>query len=99
MRQTTKGGSDQRQASFFGDNLREFYACDNEQKVIKNVKLLTRMEFKRILTLREKQVSDDMKHLEAMRIAYREFEPIWDQYPDKLFGEVEKIYLERESAA
>jgi hypothetical protein len=87
---------DKRQGSFWTDRLRERYALDNDTKVIKDLDCLSRMEFTRIVALRNKQLADDTFHTEALNAANGALAPIWDEYPDKLFGEVERIYLARQ---
>jgi hypothetical protein len=87
-------GGDGRQKSLFG--LHERYALDLDRRVIKDTDRLTRTEFKAILKLREKQVADDTEHLNALRRADRQLDPIWEEYPDKTFREIEIIYFSRE---
>jgi hypothetical protein len=84
---------DPRQGSFFA--LRTRYALDADARIIKDTDRLSMLEFKRIMELRRKQIADDTVHYNHMTAAWSELEPIWQEYPDKLFGEVEAIYLRR----
>jgi hypothetical protein len=86
---------DPRQPSFFGDRLRARYALDVDNRVIKDLVRLARLEFRRIIAIREKQLKFDGAHLAALKEAYKELSPIWDLYPKKLYGEIEAIYLRR----
>ena len=90
MRRKTSG---QHQGSFF--NLHERYALDLDAKVIKDTDCLMRLEWKAILKLRKKQIDDDTAHYAAMLEADKQLSPIWDEYPDKIFQEIEAIYLHR----
>ena len=92
-----KPPGDQRQGTLF--ELRERYAVDADAKVFKDTERLSQIEFLRIIALRRKQIADDTAHLDRMVEAYRELGPIWEEYPDKLFGEIERIYLGRRRAA
>jgi hypothetical protein len=88
-----KVASDTRQGSFFA--LRERYALDIDARVFKDTERLSELEFDRIIAIREKQLADDAVHLNRLKEAKRELAPIWREHPDKLFGEVEAIYLRR----
>lgn len=87
-----------RQGSFFGEQLRAAYAIERTG-VIKQTECLSRIEWTAVLQFRRKQVEDDTHHLQAMETANRELSPIWDEYPEKTYGEVEQIYLRRRVAA
>ncbi|HTI83040.1 MAG TPA: hypothetical protein VL614_21520 [Acetobacteraceae bacterium] len=84
---------DNGQGSFF--ELRERYALDIDARVFKDTERLSELEFDRIIAIREKQLEDDAAHLNRLKEAKRELAPIWREHPDKLFGEVEAIYLRR----
>lgn len=87
-----KAGADGRQGSLFG--LRTRYALEDlGHRVIKDTDRLTRDEFDQIIQIREKQLVDDKDHLDNLRAARRQLAPIWEEYPHKLFREVEAIYL------
>lgn len=88
---------DGRQGSLFLLHTR--YATDADARVFKDTERLTRLEFQRIVALRTKQIADDQAHLNLMLNAYRQLSPIWDEYPAKLFGEVEQIWRGRQAAA
>jgi hypothetical protein len=90
LRQFTNGD---RQGSFF--DLRARYALDVDARVFKDTELLSELEFDRIIAIREKQLADDAEHLNRLLAAKRQLAPIWREYPDKAFGEVEKIYVQR----
>lgn len=92
-----KRPDDSRQGSLF--LLHERYAIDAEARVIKDTEKLTQLEFQRIMALRQKQIEDDTRHYEMMVRAYNEVAPIWSEFPEKLFGEVEGIWLARRDAA
>lgn len=85
--------SDPRQRSFFSLHAR--YALEVDHRVYKDTERLTRLEWRSVLALRRKQLADDAAHLTAMEEADREFAPIWDRFPRKLLGQIEKIYLTR----
>jgi hypothetical protein len=91
-------GKDPRQASFFGDELFSRYAIANTG-VIKDTECLTQLEWTTLLQFRRKQVADDTVRLRAMEAANRQLSPIWNEYPDKTYGEIEAIYLRRREAA
>lgn len=95
MRRLNGKGSAPHQYSFFGDRLRERYALDLDERVIKDLARLSRLEFSRIIAIRKNQLDADAAHLEALREAEKELAPIWDEYPDKNYGDIEKIYLRR----
>lgn len=82
-----------KQGSFFA--LRERYALDIDARVFKDTDRLNELELDRIIAIREKQLADDGEHLDRLKEARRELKPIWQEYPDKLFGEVEAIYQRR----
>jgi len=88
---------DRRQGSFF--KLHERYALDIDAKVIKDTDRLLRLEWRAILRLRKKQIEDDTAHYNSMLEADRQLSPIWDQFPDKTFREIETIYLQRRSGS
>ena len=87
---------DTRQASLF--LLHERYALDDD-RVIKDTERLSEIEFLRIMALRKKQIKDDQKHYDLMVFAYSELSPIWREFPDKLLGEIERIWVNRRAAA
>lgn len=95
VRQARRG--DQRQASFF--SLRTRYALETDHRVYKDTERLTRLEWRSILTLRRKQLADDSAQLALMEDADKQLGPIWDEYPAKLYGEIEAIYARRRRAA
>jgi hypothetical protein len=90
-----RAANEPRQSSFFGDNLRSRYALDVDARVIKDTTRLSRKEWRRVIEIREEQLRHDTAHLDVLHEADRELAPIWDDYPDKNYGEVEAIYLRR----
>jgi hypothetical protein len=82
-----------RQGSFF--KLHERYALDLGAKVVKDTDRLLRLEWKAIILLRKKQIADDTAHYSAMLEADRQLGPVWDEFPDRTFQEIEAIYLRR----
>jgi hypothetical protein len=82
-----------RQGSFF--KLHDRYALDLDAKVIKDTDRLLRLEWQAILKLRKKQIEDDTAHYAAMLEADSQLSPIWDEFPDRTFQEIEAIYLHR----
>jgi hypothetical protein len=88
--------ADTRQGSLF--LLRDRYALDGD-RIFKDTDRLSEIEFLRVLALRKKQIEDDTKHYRQMVIAYAELGPIWREFPEKLLGEIEAIWIRRRSAA
>jgi hypothetical protein len=86
-----KSGQDQ--PSFFGDELRQSYAVDTEGREIVDTDFLSRLQFNRLISIREKQFIDDRRHLDVLRRANRMLSPIWDRMPGATYGEVEREYL------
>jgi hypothetical protein len=80
-----------RQAELF-PGLRTHYAVDTEGRVLKQTGLLSRLEFERIIGIREKQVADDAAHLKLLKDAREELAPLWDRRPEATFGEIEAAY-------
>lgn len=82
-----------RQVSFFGDKLRFRYALDLDGHTIKETNFLTRKEFDRLISIREKQITDDLVHLNVLKEAQRQLSPIWDLHPEYTYGEAERTFL------
>lgn len=89
---TMRAISKQRQKTLW--NLHERYAIDVENRVIKDTDRLSRLEWRALLNLRQKQIEDDTAHYRQMLNADRELSPIWDEFPDKNFREIEMIWLQ-----
>jgi hypothetical protein len=51
------------------------------------------------MKIRGVQIEKDQASYRAMEDAYRTVEPIWDQHPGLLFGEVCTIYLQQQGQA
>jgi hypothetical protein len=88
-----RAASKHRQSSLW--NLHDRYALDVENRVIKDTDRLSRLEWRALLNLRKKQIEDDTAHYREMLHADKELGPIWDEFPDKNFREVETIFLHR----
>lgn len=88
-----------KQSSFFGDKLRQGYALDIDGRMIKETDSLTLIEFDRLILIREKQITDDIAHLNVLREAKRQLSPIWDVHPDYTYGQAERAFLATETAA
>ena len=86
-----------RQGTFFGD-LRERYAIDVEERVIKQTVHLTREEFYRVMEIRRTQIAADRAHLAVLEHAAAELEIIWDANPTLPFGEVERLFAKPQPA-
>ncbi len=86
------------QLDFFG-KLRPRYALDTDGRRLKNTRDLTRIEFRRLITIREEQVAADMAHLKILRDAEDAVSLLWDFHPDLAFGQVMDLYLSQRSAA
>ncbi len=88
-------GETTRQGTFFGD-LRHRYAIDVEERVIKETSHLTREEFLRVMEIRRNQIAADRAHLAVLEHAAAELEVIWDANPTLTFGEVERLFVNRQ---
>lgn len=86
-----------RQAELF-PGLRTRYAVDTDGRVLKLTSLLSRLEFERVIDIREKQIADDMAHLEVLRQARRQVRQLWDANPTLTFGEVEALFCLAQAA-
>lgn len=86
-----------RQAELF-PGLRTHYAVDTDGRVLKQTGLLTRLEFERVISIREKQVADDTTHLEVLRQARRQLQRLWDANPALNFGAVETLFRRSQAA-
>jgi hypothetical protein len=72
--------------------LRSHYAVDTDGRVLKQTKMLSRLEFERVIDIREKQVADDVAHLGVLLQARRKVRRLWDANPALTFGEVEALF-------
>lgn len=64
------------------EGLHGAYPLDLDGRYIKRTEALTRAEFERVISIREKQIIDDMAHLKRLREAFAVLEPIWAANPD-----------------
>lgn len=87
------------QASFFGDKLRRRYALDTDGRVIKETEYMQRLEFERLIAIREKSIIDDTAHLDVLKRALVAVAPIWDRNPEYTYGQAERAFLAAELAA
>lgn len=85
-------GTERRQGSFFGD-LRECYAIDVEERIIKQTTHLTRDEFNRVMEIRREQIAADRAHLSVLEHAAAQLEELWDANPSMTFGQVERLFV------
>lgn len=81
------------QASLPFPGLRAGYAIDVDERCIKNTEDLTRLEFQRLISIREQQIEADRDHLSELRAAQRAVRPIWDAHPDWTFRQVSDAYM------
>lgn len=78
--------------------LRSAYAIDAEERVVKQTRALSMLEFQRIIATREKQVSDDRAHLKILRDTLAAVSPTWAPHPTWTFGEAADAYAKIEAA-
>lgn len=86
------------QLDLFG-KLRRRYALDVDGRRLKNTRDLSRMEFRRLIQIREKQVEDDVAHLKVLRDVEAAVSRVWDVLPDQPLGKVMDVYLVQRAAA
>ncbi len=91
-RARTNGAHVSRQGAMF-PNLRQSYAIDIDERVIKDTSDLTRSEFSRVMEIRRDQIAADRAHLAVLEHAATEMEALWDVNPEMTFGEVEKLLV------
>jgi len=87
-----------KQTSFFGDRLRQRYALDVDGRVIKDTDAMSRIEFERLIAIREKQMDADAAHLNVLKAAREALAPFWDAHPDYTYGQAEREYLRGRAA-
>lgn len=96
---TRRADLDRRQESFFGNQLRTRYALDLDGRIIKDTEFLSRIEFNRVISIREKQIKDDAAALAVLIRARDALSPIWDMHPEYTYGEAERAFLAAEQVA
>ena len=74
------------------------YPVDANNGLIKRTIALTRLEFQRIIAIREEGIEADAKKLRALQAAYIAVSPIWDVNPDWTFGQCCGAIERREAA-
>jgi len=74
------------------------YPLDIEHRYIKRTEALSREEMQRVISIREKQIVDDTKHLAELRTAFHAVEPIWDAHPNWTFGQCCAALLKKQAA-
>jgi hypothetical protein len=74
------------------------YPLDLEGRYVKRTESLLRAEMQRVISIREKQIVDDTKHLAELRAAFTAVEPIWDAHPDWTFGQCCNALLRKAAA-
>lgn len=89
-------GTERRQGSFFGD-LRQSYAIDVDERVIKQTAYLTRDEFSRVMEIRRDQIAADRTHLSVLEHAAAQLEELWDANPALTFGQVERLFARHQT--
>ncbi len=100
----SQGPAASRASSMLGQSdlfpeLHRGYAIDAEGQAIRLTGNLSRVEFKRVMAIREKQIDDDAAHLRALREAYTTVSPFWDSNPDWTFDQCCHAYAEQRGAA
>jgi hypothetical protein len=86
-----------RQGSIFG--LRDVHVVDDGEGKIKHTRALNRVEFAGLISVRQKQVQDDLQYLNRLRDAAAKTTRIWDAHPDWTWGQVEDAYSRHRAAA
>lgn len=77
--------------------MRHAHALDTDGREVILTEAMTEMQFKRLISIRRRQVADDAAYLNILEQAYQAVRPIWQAYPEWTFGQVCAAY--RESAA
>lgn len=86
------GNAFDEQLDLFG-KLKNRYALDIDGRRLKNTTELSRMELRRLITIREQQIEHDTAHLKVLRDVETAVSWVWDLVPDRTLGEVMKLYL------
>lgn len=74
------------------------YAVEAEGRVIIATEYLSRLDFERVIAVREKSVKDDLAHLNYLRRTLAAVAPVWDRNPSLTFGAVCEVYAEAKAA-
>lgn len=69
-------------------DLRPAYAIDIEGSIVKATDSLSMLEFRRLISIREKQAADDLAHLDVLRFAFTRVSALWSANPEWTFGQV-----------
>lgn len=86
-------------AMIFKRPIRNRYAVDTDGRVLKLTSELSRLEWRRIIAIREKQLADDAAQLQALKERENAFGPLWDVHPHLTYREVERLWLSRQRKA
>ena len=92
------GNSRDEQLDLFG-MLKHRYAIDVDGRKIKNTRDLSRLEFRRLIAVREQQIEQDTAHLKVLRNVHAAVSIVWDLLPDQPLGRVMDVYLAKDDAA
>lgn len=74
------------------------YPLDLEGRYVKRTENLLRAEMLRVISIREKQIIDDKKHLTELRKAFVAADPIWSAHPDWTFGQCCRVLMNEAAA-
>lgn len=74
------------------------YPLDLDGRYVKRTESLLRAEMEHVISIREKQIVDDTKHLSELRTAFIAVEPIWEKNPHFTFGQCCSALMKRASA-
>ena len=92
------GNAQDEQLDLFGQ-LKRRYALDIDGRRIKNTADLSRLEFRRLIAIREQQIEQDTAHLKVLRDVESAVSLVWDILPDQSLGRVMAVYLAKREAA
>ena len=92
------GNSRDEQLDLFG-MLKHRYAIDVDGRKIKNTRDLSRLEFRRLIAIREQQIEQDTAHLKVLRNVDAAVSIVWDLLLDQPLGRVMDVYLAKREAA
>ena len=79
--------------------LHHAYPLDLDGRYIKRTEALSRVEFESVINIREKQIINDMGHLEKLRSAHAAMLPIWKENPDWIVQQCVEALLKSDGIA
>ncbi|WP_156456579.1 hypothetical protein [Blastomonas sp. CCH2-A2] len=79
--------------------LHHAYPLDLNGRLIKRTEALSRAEFESVISIREKQIINDMGHLEKLRSAHAAMLPVWEQNPDWIVQQCVEALLQADGIA